>query len=287
MKFDLCGGGNEDFGVSEEQRTIGVIAGNGLYPGTFVRAARPHGVRLIAAAFKGETKPELEEQVEALKWFRVGQLGGLIRFFKKQGATEAIMVGQIAPRNLFDLWPDLRTLKVLRGVKERNAESLFGAIADELAKDGITLLPALTFLEDEVAGEGLLFGPEPGPRDWEDIKFGHKIVKQTSALDIGQSIVVRRGTVLAVEAFEGTDECIRRGGKLGKGTDVTLVKVSKPNQDMRFDVPVVGPKTIETCREAGVGTIAVEAGRTLFLGREEIAEKCRQGKISVVGFSGE
>lgn len=284
MKFDILRPGKDAFSVSGEERTIGIIAGGGLYPRTFIRAAKPHGVRLVAAAFKGETKPELESEVDALKWFRVGQLGGVIRFFKKQGATEVIMTGQIAPRNLFDLWPDLRTLKVLHTVKERNAETLFGAIADELAKEGIKLLPALTFLEDEIAEEGLLFGPEPGERDWEDIRFGRRIVKETSALDIGQSIVVRRGTVLAVEAFEGTDECIRRGGKLGKGTDVTLVKVSKSNQDMRFDVPVVGPKTIETCREAGVGTIAVEAGRTLFLGKDEIAQKCREGKISVVGF---
>ena len=272
-------------GVSKELRTIGVIAGNGIYPETFVRAARREGARLIAAAFKGETKEEFAETVDDLKWFRVGQLGGVIKFFRKHGVTEAIMVGQIAPRNLFDLWPDLRTLKVLHAVKERNAESLFGAIAAELQKDGITLLPATTFLEDQMAGEGHLFGPVPGERDWEDIRFGHNIVKQTSALDIGQSIVVRRGTVLAVEAFEGTDECIRRGGKLGKGTDVTLVKVSKPNQDMRFDVPVIGPKTIDSCREAGVGTIAVEAGKTLFLGREEIESKCREGKITVVGFS--
>ena len=284
MKFDILRPRKDAFSVSGEERTIGIIAGGGLYPRTFIRAAKPHGVRLVAAAFKGETKLELESEVDALKWFRVGQLGGVIRFFKKQGATEVIMTGQIAPRNLFDLLPDLRTLKVLHTVKERNAETLFGAIADELAKEGIKLLPALTFLEDEIAEEGLLFGPEPGERDWEDIRFGRRIVKETSALDIGQSIVVRRGTVLAVEAFEGTDECIRRGGKLGKGTDVTLVKVSKSNQDMRFDVPVVGPKTIETCREAGVGTIAVEAGRTLFLGKDEIAQKCREGKISVVGF---
>lgn len=270
--------------MSENERVIGVIAGNGIYPETFVSAARKQGVKLVMAAFKGETREELEDQVDAIKWFRVGQLGGMIKFFKKQGATEAIMVGQIAPRNLFDLWPDLRTLKVLHSVKERNAESLFGAIANELQKDEITLLPATTFLEDQMAGEGLLYGPKLDERDWEDVEFGKKIVKQTSALDIGQSIVVRRGTVLAVEAFEGTDACIRRGGDLGKGKDVTLVKVSKPNQDMRFDVPVIGPKTIETCREAGVGVIAVEAGRTLFLGPDEIAAKCAEGKISVVGF---
>lgn len=271
--------------VNDEQRVIGVIAGSGIYPETFVAAARKRGVKLVMAAFKGETKGVLEEQVDAIKWFRVGQLGGVIKFFRKQKATEAIMVGQIAPRNLFDLWPDLRTLKVLHSVKERNAESLFGAIANELAKDEITLLPATTFLEDDLAREGLLFGPELGERDWDDVEFGRKIVKQTSALDIGQSILVRRGTVLALEAFEGTDACIRRGGELGKGKNVTLVKVSKPNQDMRFDVPVIGPNTIDTCREAGVGVIAVEAGRTLFLGLDEIARKCSEGKISVVGFA--
>jgi len=211
-------------------------------------------------------------------------LGGVIRFFRKQGAKEAIMVGQIAPRNLFDLWPDLRTLKVLHSVKERNAENLFGAIANELEKDQIKLLPATTFLEDQMAGEGLLFGPKISDRDWEDIRFGEKLVKQTSALDIGQSIVVRRGTVLAVEAFEGTDECIKRGGRLGKGADVTLVKVSKPGQDMRFDVPVIGPRTIKSCREGGVRTIAVEAGKTLFLDLEEIQKRCEEGGISIVGF---
>lgn len=272
-------------GVSSVQRTIGVIAGNGIYPETFVRAARRHGIRIVMAAFKGETNEALEEEVDAIKWFRVGQLGGVIKFFRKQEASEAIMVGQIAPRNLFDLWPDLRTLKVLHSVRERNAESLFGAIATELEKDGITLLPATTFLEDQMAGEGHLYGPKPSERDWEDVYFGKKIVKQTSALDIGQSIVVRRGTVLAVEAFEGTDECIKRGGSLGNGKNVTLVKVSKPDQDMRFDVPVIGPKTIASCREAGVGIIAVEAGRTLFLGLEEIEKSCREGRISLVGFS--
>ncbi|YCM45393.1 UDP-2,3-diacylglucosamine diphosphatase LpxI [Verrucomicrobiaceae bacterium 227] len=271
--------------VSEKQRVIGVIAGSGIYPETFIAAARREGVKLVMAAFKGETREELEEQVDAIKWFRVGQLGGVIKFFKKQKATEAIMVGQIAPRNLFDLWPDLRTLKVLHSVKERNAESLFGAIANELTKDAIELLPATTFLENDLAKEGLLFGPDLGERDWEDVEFGKKIVKQTSALDIGQSIVVRRGTVLALEAFEGTDACIRRGGELGKGKNVTLVKVSKPKQDMRFDVPVIGPNTIDTCREAGVSVIAVEAGRTLFLGLDEISKKCAEGKISVVGFA--
>jgi len=193
------------------------------------------------------------------------------------------MVGQIAPRNLFDLWPDIRTLKVLGSVKERNAESLFGAIANELALDGVELIPATTFLEDQMSTPGVIFGSPLSEKDQEDVDYGFKIAKETSRLDIGQTVVVRRGTVLAVEAFEGTDRCIQRGGELGKGKDVTLVKVSKPNQDMRFDVPVVGPNTIDSCREAGVRTIAVEAGKTLFLGREEVAEKCREFRITIVG----
>jgi len=264
-------------------RTIGMIAGNGIYPETFARAAREHGVKLVAAAFKGETKEEFASEVDDIKWFRVGQLGGVIKYFLKQGAKEVIMVGQIAPRNLFDLWPDLRTLKVLSSVKERNAESLFGAIANELATDGVMLIPATTFLEDQMATKGVIFGSNLDERDQADVDYGFRIAKETSRLDIGQTVVVRRGTVLAVEAFEGTDQCVRRGGELGKGKDVTLVKVSKPNQDMRFDVPVVGPQTIVSCREAGVKTIAVEAGKTLFLGREEVEAQCREARITIVG----
>lgn len=266
-------------------RTIGIIAGNGIYPEIFAQAAKKQGIRLVAAAFKGETKEAFVNEVDDIKWFRVGQLGGVIKYFKKCDAEECIMVGQIAPRNLFDLWPDMRTLKVLGSVKERNAESLFGAIAKELAADGLTLLPATTFLEDQMSHEGAIFGPKVHERDQEDANFGFRIAKETSRLDIGQTVVVRRGTVLAVEAFEGTDRCIKRGGELGKGKDVTLVKVSKPNQDMRFDVPVIGPNTIESCREAGVKTIAVEAGKTLFLGREEIAKKCQEARISVIGIA--
>ncbi|MDB4353933.1 UDP-2,3-diacylglucosamine diphosphatase LpxI [Akkermansiaceae bacterium] len=272
-------------GVSTGQRTIGVIAGNGMYPETFINAAKKEGVKLVVAAFKGETKEGLGAEVDVLDWFRVGQLGGIIKYFKKNGVEEAIMVGQIAPRNLFDLWPDLRTLKVLHSVKQRNAESLFGGIASEFGKDGIDLLPATTFLEDQMATEGEMFGPKLSDRGREDVAYGFSVVKQTSALDIGQSIVVRHGTVLAVEAFEGTDACIKRGGELGNGKEVTLVKVSKPDQDMRFDVPVVGPKTIESCREAGVKTIAVEANKTLILGSDEVKAACEAGKITLVGVS--
>jgi len=264
-------------------RTIGIIAGSGVYPETFIAAARKHSpdIRLVVVAFEGETKPELADLADAIQWGRVGQLSKLIKFFLREGATEAVMMGQISPKNLFDLRPDLRILMMLARVKERNAETLFGAIAEELAKDRITLLPATTFLEDHLPGPGHVCGPAFKKRQLTDAEFGFKIAKQTSALDIGQSVVVRHGTVLAVEAFEGTNACIKRGGEQGRGKDVLLVKVSKPNQDFRFDVPVIGPQTIETCAAAGVGGIAIEAGKTLLLEKSTIAALCERHQIGV------
>jgi DUF1009 family protein len=266
-----------------DSRIIGIIAGSGVYPETFARAARSKSpdVRLVAAAFEGETPEAFLDLTDASAWFRVGQLGKLIKFFKAQKATEAIMVGQIAPKNLFDLRPDLRTLMLLARLKERNAESLFGGIGEELAKDGIHLLPATTFLEDLLPHAGHVCGPPLKKRQLEDAAFGFRIAKETSRLDIGQTVVVRHGTVLAVEAFEGTNACIRRGGELGRGKDMILVKVSKPNQDFRFDVPVVGPQTIETCSAAGVKAIAIEAGKTLLLERESIFRLCQEHAISI------
>jgi DUF1009 family protein len=265
-------------------RTIGIIAGNGVYPETFIAAARRNcpGVRLVVTAFEGETKPEVETLADATAWLRVGQLAKLIRFFVREKATEAVMVGQISPKRLFDLRPDLRILMMLARVKERNAETLFGAVADELAKDGVTLLPATTFLEDHLPGPGHVCGPPLSKRQREDAAFGFRIAKQTSALDIGQTVVVRHGTVLAVEAFEGTNTCIQRGGELGRGKNVVLVKVSKPNQDLRFDVPVIGPQTIETCAASGVSAIGVEAGMTLLLEKERIARLCDEHRIGIV-----
>lgn len=272
-----------------ERREIGIIAGNGVYPVTFARAARRQDqvLGLHVAAFLGETDAALlESWVDSMEWFRVGQLGGLIRYFKQNGVREAIMVGQIAPRNLFDLRPDWRTMLMLAKLKERNAETLFGAVATELAKDGIELLNATTFLDDCMPGEGLVCGPKLKERAWDDVRFGFRMAKESSRLDFGQSVVVRHGTVLAVEAFEGTNACIRRGAELGRGKSVTLVKVSKPNQDFRFDVPVIGAQTIHTCAEAGVRLIAVEAGKTLVLEKELVVQLCDQHGISLVATAG-
>jgi len=211
----------------------------------------------------------------------VGQLGKMIAFFKREGVSQAVMVGQIAPKNLFDLRPDLRTLLMLARVPKRNAESLFGAIAGELAKDGITLLPATTFLEDLMPAAGHVAGPQIKKRRWDDARYGFDIAKESSRLDIGQTVVVKNGTVLAVEAFEGTNEAVKRGGALGRG-GATMVKVSKPDQDMRFDVPVIGPDTIRTAAAAGVDLIAIEAERTLLLGREELVRECQTLKVALI-----
>lgn len=260
---------------------VGLIAGNGIYPETFAHAARTAGVVTIAAAaFVDETEPHLAALVDEIEWLRVGQLGKMIKFFKKHDIENVVMVGQIAPKNLFDLRPDLRLVKMLSKVKERNAETLFGAIAKELEQDGIGLLPATTFLDDLLPAPGLVCGPALTEQQESDAEFGFRIAKETSRLDIGQTVVVKKGTVLAVEAFEGTNEAVKRGGSLGKG-EAMMVKVSKPNQDLRFDVPVVGPETVRTAADSGVNAIVVEAGMTLLLGKEEVASLCDSLKVSI------
>ncbi len=267
--------------------TVGVIAGNGVYPRTFVEAAKRAGVaRLVVAAFKGETVPSLESDADAWAWFRVGQLSKMIKFFKSEAVAHAVMVGQIAPKNLFDLRPDLRIVRMLGRLKRRNAETIFGAIADELAKDGIDLLPATTYLEEHLPGEGVVCGPKPSEALLDDARYGFEIAKETSRLDIGQTVVVKHGTVLAVEAFEGTNAAMERGGALGKGKAV-MAKVSKPNQDFRFDVPVIGPATVETAHRAGIMALVIEADKTLLLERDEVMKRCQDWGITIVARKGD
>ena len=194
------------------------------------------------------------------------------------------MAGQIAPKNLFDLRPDFKALLLLGRLRERNAESLFGAVADELARAGVELLPATTYLEHLLTPAGHIAGPALGKRARLDVAFALRIAKEVSALDIGQSVVVKNGTVLAVEAFEGTDAALRRGGALaGPKGGAVLAKVSKPNQDLRFDVPVIGPRTLETAAEARVGVIVVEAGKTLLLEKETLIALAARHRIAVMG----
>ncbi len=262
--------------------SLGIIAGNGVYPQLLADSARKAGVgKIIAAAFTGETDPTLEQRVDLLEWMRVGQLNRLLKFFRAHDIHHAIMAGQIAPKNLFDLQPDWKALLLLGRLKERNAESIFAAIADELAKIDVELLPATTFLEDSLAPAGLVAGAKLSRQEEEDVDLGWKTAKKIARLNIGQTAIVKNGTIVAVEAFEGTNETIKRGGALARA-GVVMVKVAKPNQDMRFDVPVIGLETIRISAEARVRVIAVEAGKTLLLERDAIVELANRSKLSIV-----
>jgi UDP-2,3-diacylglucosamine hydrolase len=263
--------------------SLGIIAGNGVYPQLLANAARKAGVKkIVAAAFTDETDSVLEKHVDVLEWMRVGQLGRLLKFFHNQDIHQAIMAGQIAPKNLFDLRPDLKALMLLGKLKQRNAESIFAAIAKELAEIDVDLLPATTFLEDSLAQQGLIAGPKLSRREEDDVQLGWNVAKEIARLDIGQTIIIKNGTIVAVEALEGTNEAIKRGGILAREGAV-MVKVAKPNQDMRFDVPIIGVETIRVATEAGVRVIAVEAGKTLFLQRDAIANLAGASAISIVG----
>lgn len=251
------------------------------------RSARRAGVeRIVVAAFHNETQPELAPLVDSIEWLRVGQLGKLLKFLQNSGTRHAVMSGQIHPKNLFDLRPDLKAVLLLGRLRERNAESIFGAIGEEMAKVGVELLPATTFMEEYLAPRGLVAGPALSRREQADVEFGFRIAKQTSQLDIGQTVVVKGGTVLAVEAFEGTNAAMKRGGELGR-KDAVMVKVSKPRQDLRFDVPVIGPLTLQAAAEARIRVLGVEAGQTLLLDRETLLAEAAAQRISIFGVAPE
>lgn len=261
---------------------LGIIAGNGVYPRLLTDAARKAGVKkVIAAAFTGETGSVLAQHVDVIEWMRVGQLNRLLKFFSQNKVHHAIMAGQIAPKNLFDLRPDWKALLLLGKLKQRNAESIFASIAEELARIDVDLLPATTFLEDCLASAGSIAGAKLSRREEEDVDLGWKIAREIARLDIGQTVIVKNGTVVAVEAFEGTNDAIRRGGALAREGSV-MIKVAKPNQDMRFDVPVIGVETVRIAKEAKLRVIAVEAGKTLLLERDAIVHLADRSKISIV-----
>jgi DUF1009 family protein len=267
---------------TQTPQVLGIIAGDGVYPRLLADSARKAGVgKIAAAAFTGETDPALAQCVDVVEWMRVGQLSRLLKFFREQNIHRAIMAGQIAPKNLFDLRPDWKALLLLARLKERNAESIFAAIADELAKIDVDLLPATTFLEDFLAPAGLIAGPKLTPREEEDVDLGWKIAKEIARLDIGQTVIVKNGTVVAVEALEGTNETIKRGGRLSR-KGALVVKVAKPDQDMRFDVPVIGVETILIATDVKVRAIAVEAGSTLLLEKDVIVDLAERANISII-----
>jgi len=272
--------------MSDQPQTLGVIAGNRSLPLLFAREARKAGVRLVAVAFENETDPALAPLVDEIVWLRVGQLGKMIAAFTERGVKRCVMVGQIAPKNLFDLRPDLRAMGLLFRLKEKNAHSIFGAIAGELQKDGVELIEATPWLAPLMAGPGFSIGPKLSPEQKTDVEFGFRIAREVSRLEIGQTVVVKNGTVLAVEAFEGTDKALARGGELAGGEGgAVAVKLAKTGHDMRFDIPCIGAKTLEVCAAAGISVLALEPGKTLLLERELCEDLARKNSISIVSAS--
>jgi len=267
------------------EKKIGLIAGNNTFPAQFARAARKEGVKkIVAIGFYGETMKELSKYVDELHWLRVGQLSKLIRIFKSRDVKSAVMVGQINPRivlkNFIGL--DLRLIKLIFKLRDRRADTVLKSVADEIEKEGIKLEDSTLYIKSLLAPDGLITGRRLSKSQKEDINFGVKMAKGVSGLDIGQTVVVKNKAVISVEAMEGTDATIRRSGEIA-GAGAVVVKVSKPAQDMRFDVPVIGIDTIKTAVSAGVYVMAIEAGKTIFFDKEKVIEMARKNNIKIVG----
>ncbi len=270
----------------DPQKPIALIAGQGLYPALVADAIRRAGHPLRLIALDEETPPGLIASFPEAerRTLLVGQVGRMLQSLRQFGAGYAYMAGQVAPRRLFKgLHPDLKATRILFSLKRRNAETIFGAIAAEIEKLGVTLLDARAFLDDHLAVPGVMTGGR-FPIDREYLDHGVQVAREVARLDIGQGVVVRKGTVLAVEAFEGTDEMLRRAG--GFKTDQALfVKSVKASQDFRFDVPVFGQRTLETMREAGLAAAALEAGKVIILDRPAVIAQARAWGIHLFGFA--
>ncbi|MEW6161175.1 MAG: UDP-2,3-diacylglucosamine diphosphatase LpxI [Verrucomicrobiota bacterium] len=267
--------------------TLGLIAGNRSLPLLLARQAKAMGVqRVIAVAFEGETDRQIENVADRVIWLKVGQLSRMIETFKSSGVRQCVMAGQIAPRNLFDIRPDLRAMTMLWKLKEKNAHTIFAAIADELGKDGIQLIEATPWLRPLMPRTGFHLGPQLSEVQSSDVQFGFRIAKEISRLEIGQTVVVKAGTVLAVEGFEGTDACLKRGGDLaGKEGGAVAVKVAREKHDMRFDIPCVGLQTLESCSAARIAVLAIEAGKTLVLDTPDVERFANKQKIALTAFA--
>lgn len=270
--------------VADTTAPLGIIAGSKALPLMLARQARAAGVsRLVAVAFEGETDPEIAKVSDEVVWLRVGQLTKLIKAFTDRGISKCVMAGQIAPNSLFDLRPDLRAMGMLLRLREKNAHTIFAAIGEELRKDGVDLIEATPWLVPLMPKSGFQIGRDLTQAERSDVSFGARIAKEVARLEIGQIIVVKEGTVLAVEGFEGTDACLARGGKLaGMKGGAVAIKVAKEGHDMRFDIPCIGSKTIQTCAENGVSVLALEPQKTLVLEEEIVREICRKHRIAIV-----
>jgi DUF1009 family protein len=264
--------------------SLGIIAGNRSLPVTVARQARKAGIkRLVAVAFEGETDTELSSAVDEIIWLKVGQLSKMITAFTQRRVRHCVMAGQIAPKNLYNIRPDLRAMALLWRLKQKNAHTIFGAIAQELSKDGVELIEATPWLRPLMPGRDFLIGPKPSAAQKADVEFGFGMAKAISRLEIGQTVVVKNGTVLAVEGFEGTDQCLQRGGELaGKQGAAVAVKVARDKADFRFDIPCLGPQTLQAAAQGRISTLAFEADRAILLEQETCETLARKHRISVL-----
>jgi DUF1009 family protein len=262
--------------------SLGIIAGKGVYPRLLADSARKQGVkRLFAVAFRKETDPVLEKFTDQIEWLYLGQLGAMLDAFKASGVKHVVMAGQITPTHLFRVRMDAPMISLLARLRVRNAETIFGAVGDELKKIGVELMPASLFMEHAMPEAGVLSARAPTEQESADIQLGLKVAKLTSGLDIGQTVVIKNGTILAVEAFEGTDAAIARAGELG-GVGAVVVKVAKRGHDMRFDIPVIGEHTMKSLRRIKAAALAVEANRTILLDREVVIAEANRQNLCLV-----
>ena len=261
---------------------IGLIAGGGQFPLIFSKQARARGFEVYAVAYIGETDPELENHVDALKWLHLGQIKRLLSFFKTHAVSEAVMMGAVKKTRMFtDVKPDAKIISLVARMKHTHDDSLLRAFAGLLEDEGIRIKASTFLLPDLLAPEGCWTKRKPSRSERADIELGWKLAKEVGRLDIGQSIVVGGGTVLAVEAIEGTDAAIQRGAALGERTAV-VVKICKPDQDLRFDIPAIGAQTIETMAASGARVLVVEAGKAVVFDRAEMIALADSHKISIV-----
>lgn len=284
-----------NFRMIANPNKIGLIAGNGGFPLLVLDAARSKGLQVVVAAIKEETSPEIEQHgAAAVHWLSLGELSKLIETFKREGITHAIMAGQVKHKQIFSsIKPDWRLAKLLMSLATRNTDSLIGAVSKVLSDEGITLMSSTELLEPMLASEGVLTRRAPNDSEQTNISYGRAVATHLSRFDIGQTVVIAETACVAVEAMEGTDATILRAGEImstpSLGAEpstlsraLTVVKVAKPNQDMRFDVPVVGPQTIETMKRAGATCLALDAGRCLLLDKQAVINAANEAGICIV-----
>jgi UDP-2,3-diacylglucosamine hydrolase len=266
----------------------GLIAGNGDFPFLVLEGARSRGIEMAVVAIREEASPELERVAKRLHWVSLGELSRTIELLHQEGVKRAVMAGQVKHNKIFSaIRPDWRLAKLLFSLKAKNTDSLIGAIAGVLSEEGIELVNSTKFLEPLLPEAGILTKRAPNDSEAADIAYGHKVARQIAGLDLGQMVVVRDRACVAIEAMEGTDETIERAARITGGQKLVVVKVSKPLQDMRFDVPVIGLKTIEVMRRSNATALAIDAGRTLLFDRDDLIRAANDAEIAIEAFAPE